>query len=291
MIRTRLILCACFHLSVVFSTGCRMFNDEAVIQGRSPLQPARPSPDSVTMEIIWARFPAGDPALNETVWQDIDETRLPPAVQRELANNGLRVGVVAGALPGAIARALHHGESTENDDASAGAVPATQLLNEPIVHGRIKRLGRNQRSEIQASEEYPYLPLLVSGGRELGGKTYQQAHAVYALRVDPQPDRTVALELTPELHYGASTLRYTGGDDGILRQAPLQNREVFDRMRMTVNLGPGEMLVLMNLPDAGSRLGHYFHTVTTVDGPQQKLVLIRLAEMPPSDTFAIAEHR
>ena len=42
----------------------------------------------------------------------------------------------------------------------------------------------------------------------------------------------------------------------------------------------------MSLPDAGSRLGHYFHTVDSADGRQQKLILIRLAEVPPSDTFA-----
>jgi hypothetical protein len=55
---------------------------------------------------------------------------------------------------------------------------------------------------------------------------------------------------------------------------------------MSVKLAPGEMLVLMSMPDSGSRLGHYFHTVDTADGPQQKLILVRLAEMPQSDTFA-----
>ena len=68
--------------------------------------------------------------------------------------------------------------------------------------------------------------------------------------------------------------------------APLTDREVFDRLRISVKLAPGEMLVLMSLPDSGSRLGHYFHTVESADGPQQKLILIRLAEVPASDTFA-----
>jgi len=44
--------------------------------------------------------------------------------------------------------------------------------------------------------------------------------------------------------------------------------------------------VLMSLPNAGSRLGHYFHTVESAEGPQQKLIVIRLAEVPDSDTFA-----
>jgi hypothetical protein len=172
------------------------------------------------------------------------------------------------------------GESAERAEGE------TVELADPIVRGRVRQLRRDQRSEVQASEVLASVPLLVSGGRELGGRTYQQAQAIYALRVCPQPDRTAVVELTPELHHGPARVRWTGGDDGVLRQAPLRDREVFDRLRLSVKLAPGDMLVLMSLPDAGSRLGHYFHTVDSADGPQQKLILIRLAEVPPSDTFA-----
>jgi len=247
------------------------------------------------MEVIWARFPANDPVLEEASWRDIDETQIEPAVRRELTNNGLRAGIVSGSLPPAIDRVLHQGQPPDMppvDEAGKSAGPtkpqATELLTEPIVHGRTRRLRRNQRFEIQASETYPSLPLLMSGGAELSGRTYEQAQAIYALRVDPRPDRTAIVELTPELHHGAPRLRYTGGEDGILRQDSLRDREVFDRLRLSVKLAPGEMLVLMNMPDSGSRLGHYFHTVDSADGPQQKLILIRLAEVPPSDTFADA---
>ena len=126
----------------------------------------------------------------------------------------------------------------------------------------------------------------MNDGRELGGRTYAQAQAIYALRSRSAARSHGLVELTPELHHGAPRLRWTGGDDGVLRQAPMRDHEVFDRLRMTVKLAPGEMLVLMSLPDAGSRLGQYFHTVDSADGPQQKLILIRLAEVPPSDTFA-----
>jgi hypothetical protein len=241
------------------------------------------------MEIIWARFPAGDPAINADAWREIDETQLPPSVQRELADNGLRAGVIGSQLPEPIARALNQGEEKPDNDQLTPVDGTVALLAEPIVHGRVRRMRRNERSEIQASDVYASLPLLVSGRRELGGRTYQQAQAIYALRVDPQTDHTVLLELTPELHHGPPRIRWTGGDDGILRQAPLREREVFDRMSLSVRLAPGEMLVLTSLPDAGSRLGHYFHTVDSADGPQQKLILIRLAEVPPSDTFASLE--
>jgi hypothetical protein len=283
---TRLHLGAALCLLAAITGGCRLFHDEAIVEGNSPLHPAPPSPDSVTMEIIWARFPADDPAINADAWREIDEAQLPPAVQRALADNGLRAGVIGTRLPHAIARALRRGEPPTNGVTLASAGEPVPLSAEPLVHGRVRQLRRNQRSEIQASDVYASLPLLVSGGRELGGRTYQQAQAIYALRVDPQPDRTVVLELTPELHHGPPRIRWTGGDDGILRQAPLREREVFDQMSLSVRLAPGEMLILTNLPDAGSRLGHYFHTVDSADGPQQKIILIRLAEVPPSDTFA-----
>lgn len=273
-------------------SGCQLFSaGPASRKSHSPLQPAQASPDSVAMNIVWARFPANDPVLDDAAWREIDETQIDPAVRRELLNNGLRAGVISGSLPSAIAKIVHQDDRPESspedgESTTAAKLQTADLLTEPIVHGRTSRLRRKQRTEIQASEIYPSLPLLVSGGAELGGHTYEQAQAVYALRVDPQPDRTTMVELTPELQYGQPRLRITGGEEGFFRQASMKDREVFDRLRLSVKLAPGEMLVLMSLPDAGSRLGHYFHTVDSADGLQQKLILIRLAEVPPSDTFA-----
>jgi hypothetical protein len=251
----------------------------------SPLKPAQPSADSVAMEIIWARFPANDPVLGDAAWREIDETQIEPAVRGQLLKNGIRAGVIGSIVPAAIDHVLHQRESTSADSKSDQAKKNAELMTEPIVHGHVLRVRRNQRTDIQASEEYPTLPLLVNDGGVLGGHTYQQAKAVYCLRVDPRPDRTALVELTPEIQHGASRLRFTTGDDGILKQASLNEKKVFERLQLSVRLAPSEMLVLMSLPDSGSRLGHYFHTVDSADGPQQKLILIRLAQVPPSDTF------
>lgn len=279
--------------------GCRLFDPAETAQNHSPLRPARSSPDSVALEIIWARFPLNDPQLCDTMWQEIDETRVAPAVRRELANNGFRVGVVGGTLPDAIAELLTPAETpAEEGNADAKTSQGTEaeerqnaLLAEPTVRRRVLQLRRGRRAEIQASEVYPSLPLLVYRDRELVGDIYHDAQAIYALRVDPQPDQTTIVELTPELHSGAPRLRWTSEDDGILRQAPLRDRKIFDQMRINTPLAPGEMLVLTSLPDAGGRLGHYFHTVDAADGPQQKLVLVRLAQVPASHSFDAAGER
>jgi hypothetical protein len=262
-----------------------MFPGDTMAKGHSPLKPAQPSPDSVAMEIIWARFPANDPVLGDAAWREIDETQIEPSVRSELLKNGIRAGVVGAVVPAPIYRVLHQRESTPDDNQSDSTKKNTQLMTEAIVHGHVLRVRRNQRTDIQASEEYASLPLLMPGGPELGGHTFQQAKAVYCLRVDPQPDRTALVDLTPEIQHGAPRLRFTTGDDGILKQGSLNEKKVFEQLHLSVRLAPTEMLVLMSLPNSGSRLGHYFHTVDSPEGPQQKLILIRLAQMPPSDTF------
>ncbi len=284
--RMRVNICAALLLLVSLAAGCHMFpNGGVATGGHSPLQAASQSPDSVAMEIIWARFPAGDAGLNDTAWQDIDETQIDPAIRRELANNGFRAGVISGTLPEPISRVLNQKE-TAGQSKAKDKEPSVDLLAEPMVRGRLRQARRGQRIEIQASDVYPTLPLLIGEGRELGGGTYRDAQAIYAMQVSPQPGRTAQVQLTPELHYGTPRLRWTSGEEHILRQAPLRDRRVFDQLRMTVQLSPGDMLVLMSLPDAGSRPGHYFHTVDAAEGRQQKLILLRLAEVPASDTFA-----
>jgi hypothetical protein len=280
----------CALATIALVAGCRLFDEPADGGGHSLLRPASPSPDSVAMVIIWARFAVGDPELNREAWQEIDETQIPLAVRRELAANGFRAGVVGPTVPDAIARALRLSDeppAAQPADGQSDQQNETQVdpSAEPTVRRRLLQLRRGRRAEIQASDVCDTLPLLISEGRELGGRTFYNAQAIYALQVDPQPDQTVRVELTPELHHGQPHIRWTSSDDGILRQAPLREREVFERMRLDVKLAPGEMLLLMSLPDAGSRLGECFHTVDAAEGREQKLVLVRLAEVPPGDAF------
>lgn len=276
-------------LIACFASGCRLFPGKEPFgqaQGHSPLRPAQPSPDSVGMEIIWARFSVNDPVLDPAVWRDIDEAQIEPAVRSELVKNGFRAGVISGSMPEAIASVLHQGESAPEPKQKDAEKPATaELLSDPIVRGRKCRVRRNQRTEIQASDIYPTMPLLLNDDAELGGRPYTQAQAFYTLRVEPRSDRSATVSLTPEIHHGVPRTKYVN-EDAMLRMETQREREVFEKLRLSVKLAPGDSLVLMSLPDAGSRLGHFFHTVESSDGTQQKLILIRLADVPQSDSFA-----
>ena len=74
--------------------------------------------------------------------------------------------------------------------------------------------------------------------------------------------------------------------DVVLRQLPMREREVFESMRLNVQLAPGEMLVLDEPARRRQPAGPLLPHGRSADGRQQKMVLIRLAEVPQSDTFA-----
>lgn len=269
--------------------GCRLIDREESSVGHSPLRHAQPSPDSVTLELYWVRFAYGDSTLNEDAWQEIDEGKLPASLRRELANNGFRAGIVGSTLPDALATAMQldtaqaevepDGEQSEQDY-------TVDLMAEPTVRRRLLQLQCDRRAEVQASDVYPSLPLLVRTAGELAGRTYHDAQAMYALKVESRPEGRVDVELIPELHHGPPKIRYDVSDGGVLRHTQRRNAEVYSNLRIKVPLAAGEMLVLMSLPDSKTNLGHYFHTAEDANGRQQKLILIRLADVPPSDTFA-----
>jgi hypothetical protein len=287
----RILLSTCALTLLALAGGCQLLPGEAVVAGSSPLRAVRPSADSVQIEVIWARCDPNDPELNDTVWNAIDETQVEPAAHRELARNGFRVGVVTGTPPDAIARLLKMSDTPPADSADDGGLKTLDLAEDAQIYGRRRNHRRGERMEVRASENLADMPLLVARGMDVHGRTFRDAQAIYALSVDPQPDQTVRIELTPEIQYGPAQMRWTGGDDGIdvvLRQLPMRDREVFESMRMNVRLAPGEMLVLAGLPDSGSRPGHFFHTADSAAGREQKIMLIRLAQVPQSDTFAAA---
>jgi hypothetical protein len=264
--------------------GCQIFDGDMPLMpsGELPLQAATSSPDAVTLEIFWARFPAGSPALNDQVWREIQEDRLPAELRARLAAQGLRAGVVTGTPPAEVLAMLNPEERKFDESAPQEQIDPGALAETPKVTRRVKQLRLGTRMELQASDVIEQASLLVPDDGELGGAPYGLAQAIYQLEVHGQPNGQVELQMTPELQHGPQQMRWQKDDMGNLIPKPLRDAEVFRDLRMTVPLAPGEMLIVLGLPDAAGRLGHYFHTVETPTGRQQKAVVIRLADLPQS---------
>lgn len=258
--------------------GCHLFEPHG--QGKSPLSPLRPTPQSVGLEIFSARFPPTDASITSELWNEVDEQQLPSELRRQLTQNGFRVGVVGVHPPDALARLLKlAGEPIPAEQ--RGAVP---LEHEPLVTMRALYTQVGWRNEIIASKTYDQLSLLERDGDQVIGRTYAKADGRLALKAFVEPDGRVGIELTPELHYGEQQQKW-GATDGVLRPESFRPKKTFEALRCRVPLAAGQMLLVTCLADRNGSVGHYFFTEPNGDQCAQKLVLIRIAQAGEDSSF------
>jgi hypothetical protein len=251
-------------------------------QGKSPLQPAQMSPDSVALDMFFVRFPFGDPTINEKLWGEIDEQQLAPDLRERLARNGFRVGMICGQMPIELSKLMKLSDKPAPMGELAGT-QAASLEAEPTVSQRHLQIRAGEPATIVASGIYPELPVLVWRSGRLSGQTWGQAQGIFAVKSLPQPDGRVRLELVPELHHDQPRVRYTG-NQGVWRLDTSRPKEVYNDMAIAADLPSGAMLVLSSLPNRPGSLGHHFFTDAS-ERREQKLLIIRLSQTQHDGLF------
>ena len=264
-------------LAVLSAAGCKPFTPPA----RSPLQTAQLTPQSMVLEIFFARVPLGDPQANTALWTEVDEQRFPTDLRWRLTRNGFRLGAIVGQLPAPLAQILEIKDAPPPSVDDMQNKPAKLAGDDKVLRQHLQ-IRAGQRSEIVASDVYPELPVLLCEGEQVCGQTYFDAQGVLAIRVFPEPDGRVRLELTPELQYGPMRQHWSG-QQGIMRLDTGRERRVFDSMAVSTLLAPGEMLVMTGLPNRSGSLGHQFFTENKTGHQKQKLLVIRLAQTQHDD--------
>lgn len=277
--RTWLAGCAAATLAL----GCQVFDKPPNQALETLLKPVSTSSESVALEIFQARIPLDQEASADALWERIDEQEFDAELRRRLVANGLRAGVVGGALPEDLAKLLEL-------DGEAAAASDTQLITDqsavPRVTRRVVQVKRKEPVSIQVSDLRDEAQVLLSHDGSFGGKTFRQMQGVYSLQAETIPGQRVKVRLTPELHHGDLKQRYAGGQQGIFMSIPSREREVFSELAMDATLAPGELLVLGCLPAAKTSLGGVFHTATAAGKDERKLILVRLLQVPPSEILA-----
>jgi hypothetical protein len=266
--------------------GCgAVLTTATVSTPQSILQAVKSSPDRVTLEIFQVRIPAEDKALMEELWQAADEQRLDFEVRNRLVSNGFRAGVIAGALPDELSRSLNL--QSEMPDSSAERIITDESAT-PKVTRRVLQLKQRQPAIIQASEVQPSVHVFLNSENGLQGKSYEQAQGVFSLRAETVPGQQVQLQLTPELQFGELKNRYAGSDQGMIFSTPSRECKVFDQLKINVPIAAGEMLVVTKTWGALGSLGAVFHSEHRGDAVEQKMVLIRLLQVPESEILSDA---
>ncbi len=191
----------------------------------------------------------------DALWERIDEQKFDAELRRKLVANGLRVGIVGGALPEDLAKLLElDGDAAETSDSQL--ITAQSAV--PRVTRRVVQVKRPDPISIKVSELRDEAQVLLSQEGSFGGKTFRQMEGVYSLQAERVPGQRVNVRLTPELHHGDLKQRFAGSQQGIFMSIPSREREVFDDLSMDVTLAPGELLVLGCLPAAKTSLGGKF---------------------------------
>ncbi len=241
------------------------------------LQPARPSPDSYTLEIFFARFPFGQADLNEPLWHQIDEQLIPAETRALLRQNGLRAGVLGGNFPESLVRLL---DLNTTPSQAPNHLEPSPLEPEPTVRRRWVQLRTSRHVRVAQSGIRDELPVLWYRHGHLEGETFQEAQCMFALTAGPSDDGGVQVRLVPEIRHGEPRQTYTTAE-GYLRMEVARPKQVFDPLAIQVPLATGQLLIVGMIPEPKGSLGHHFFSTSSSDGPQQQLLIVRLLRSPP----------
>jgi hypothetical protein len=242
------------------------------------------NPQSVAIDVFLIRCPAGNQGPAGALWAEVDEQPFPNALRREWIRNGLRVGVLGGGVPGALAELL-----APKGQPAPAPTPNQNVVNlgeaEPKVVRRHMQLGPRQPGEIVTSDIYDEWPVLMCEAGGLSGQTYDHAQGIFSLGVANLHDGRVRLTLTPEINHGQARQRWVGSE-GILRLDTSPAKRVFGDLEIAATLAPGQMVVVGCLANRPGSLGHYYFTDHHTGQLQQKLMVVRLAQTQQDDILA-----
>ena len=277
--RSPTLLVVLFFLSIL--SGCASWDHSPADQSIS-LPRAQLTPDAVVLEILTLKAPRpeSDDAGELDAWRNVDEQALPAEARSNLAQNGLRGGLVRGQLPTELQRLL--------DSQRIESSPQKDLGNDKQPAGSEQRLQTRAgtRGKIVTTDIRDNMVVLTPGRGGLTGRSLQKAQGLLSARSFPRGDGSIDLELIPEVEYGEARQKWIGqGHEGSFRLD--MNRECLslENLRIRTRLQPGQTLVLGPTHDVKG-IGQQFFTDGKSNASEQRLILIRLAQTQIDDLFA-----
>lgn len=269
-------------LSALFAgtaAGCALWVAPPV---DSPKLPApRMSADSVALDITFVSLPAADAESNDAIWREADEQHFSADTRRQLAANGLRVGIIGMQIPSRL-RELLDTKSSRFEEGSEDVGSGDSEVNRTPRRQQC-RAGRPVK--IIVSRAHPTLSALIHEEGQLHGYQLKQARGLLRMKPYPQGDGRVRLDLTPEIEHGDLKQDWVGGEPGSLMQVSSRDRLVLDKLHFSGTLTPGQIL-LVSAAAEPKGIGEQFFLETAGGTIQRTLLLVRLSHAQYDDIFA-----
>jgi len=253
--------------------------------GKSFLQPARMSPDSVVVEFAMLNLDSVAEMRTAELWREADEQQIPVETRQKLAQQGFRCGVVGSQLPSWLTDELvSQGKHLKLDESEQTAV-VSDLLTERRIQSRA-----NQRRSVPVGLKCKELIVGQDESDSNPPRKFADAQCHLSLTVVPKGDGQVELVLVPEIQHGPMHQRWVG-QDGLFRLEASRNSVRFDELQTAAALLPGQTLILSALSHKGG-VGQAFAGPSGGDSPPTgKIFLFRLAQTQFDDLFSPLQTR
>ncbi len=237
-------------------------------------------------EVAFVDVDPDQTALLSKLWREADETMV-PLEQRELYSaNGLRWGVVGPMIPPSLQELI----KTAAADTSENAAIGRQLQWQGSWGGSTARQlqlrdGRSATIIVEKPADEP-LVLLWRDEQSTRGIELQQAECQFELKTHHIDGGSVELTLIPRVAHGTPRAKMVGHEGTWMVQTE-RERLVLEPLALSASLSPGQVLVI-GATSPPRAVGGSFFARGAVEHRPQRILLIRLANAPPTGIFETA---
>lgn len=272
-------------LAVLFSlAGCRSIvtpqwslEDEVTKTTLSPPQLAR---DAVILEVAFIRVAANINSSDSTFWPSVDETHLSTDDRKRLSTNGIRCGLIAGALPDSLNELINGDANTVDLKALTGSLN----LNLENRNQRLQFRAGQAGQIVMSKSVKENITVITSDAQYAAAERFSQAQCQFQIKTYPQGDGRVRIELIPQIHHGDPRAEFTGQEGAWLLKTQRAVKQ-YDAIPIEAIISPGESL-LLSADSHNKGLGRQFFVINDDDEKTNHLLLMRLVHTQYDDLFA-----
>ena len=209
--------------------------------------------------------PVGERVVDSSLWEVADEQSIPLEARQALESNGLRIGVITGPLPADVIETFKPSPPQQE----------TQWVHIALPVG--------ERSPIVVGPKTDSLTLLLNHKGKLDGRDYQDAEGRLNITPGHSGSKAVSIRVVPEIHHGETrrTIAPLEGNGPFAQREfsikDAQQEDILRELAVSVDLQPGETLVIGCRPQQSRSLGTFFFTRTEPNGDRtfQSVLLIQ----------------
>jgi hypothetical protein len=253
--RPRYVLCALVLLGGLL--GCATAPRQSSPWFDRFHQDAEPSgPDVMVLDVFSLECPFGAPYINQALWTAIDEQIVEFEVKATLDDNGFRVGLLGGVLPGDLQSLLSSERtcpSPRRFESHAG-----KLTSLPLG----QRLERTQFTLQQGGKSQPM--------------AFENAQWAFEVAATPGDEGHVRLKVVPTIEHGEGRTKLKpAADRSGWMYAHDQPTERLTSVGWEVQVAPNEFVVIGGRFDRPGTAGHQAFLRGAEQPPCQRLLVLR----------------